>query len=536
MDEEAPTGVRRRGSRRWLRRLLILLLVLPPVGFGLSNLALASPWARAWLSRKIQQRTTLETSIDGASWSPWNGVTFRGITMQQPEPLRPHVGEPLVRIQQLRVRPVWKTVFTHQPDLRDVSLISPRVVLPLEILSHFAAQEAPTVAMTPPAPQTLPSHPAADLLAEHTPADNASPITPGSPPPTPSPAAGDAPPKPADTTTAANPPAAALPVSPPPSPAAPRTDEPSPPTAAASPQPAQPTAPQEPTPTVPAKPPSFPTDYIHLEDASITLLLAGTGTNVLETSGITGKIPVAGDPGKSTLTIGSMLALGSTVLENRKLDLTWKSPLITVTPFEEEPWGFKARFTCQLAMLPGIPIAFMATAPGQPVESLTLPGGAVFKTPGASADFRFRAHLLFPATWEAAFSTQTEKPTVTADGQVTKFDEAKSMTVLRGGALSVVDARIVGDQLSMLGNATIFSNGSTAGVLRIVAPPETTIGIVNRFFPGLQAPPAFSSMSTPQRAALDIEASGSLGDIQIRLGKNGPLAGQPNPPATATPP
>ncbi|RYD29468.1 MAG: hypothetical protein EOP86_21680 [Verrucomicrobiaceae bacterium] len=102
--------------------------------------------------------------------------------------------------------------------------------------------------------------------------------------------------------------------------------------------------------------------------------------------------------------------------------------------------------------------------------------------------------------------------------------------------MSCVDARIVGDQLSLLGNATILSDGTAAGVLRIVAPPETTVSMVNRFFPGLQAPPAYSSMSTPQRVALDVEASGSIGDIRIRLGKNGPLAGQPKPPATATPP
>jgi len=525
MDEEAPTGVRRRGPRRWLRRLLILAVALPPAAFGISNLALGSPWARAWLSGKIQVKTTLETTIDGASWSPWNGVTFRGITMQQPEPLRELVSEPLVRIPQLRVRPVWKTVFTKEPDLRDISLKSPQIVLPLEVLSFLASPTAPPVAVNPPPAETHPSFPADCLLAAAPPAHATAPepdITPA---------------QPEEPTVAAPPPAAPPTANAPPATAS--TPEPEktiqPPTGA-PPAPHSPIARKEPAPAPPSRPPSFPTDFIHLENASFSLVMAGTETDILEISGITGKIPVAGDPGTSILTIGSLRTLGSALMEHRKLDLGWHAPLITVTPFDEGIGGFKTRFNCQLAMLPGIPIAFAATAPNQAVESLVLPGGAVLKTRGASADLRIRGQLLFPSTWQASFATHAAEPTVTSNGQETKFDEARSMTVLRGGTLSCVDARIVGDQLSMLGNATILSDGSTAGVLRIVAPPETTIGIVNRFFPGLQAPPAFSSMSTPQRVALDIEASGSMGDIQIRLGKNGPLAGQPKPPATATPP
>ncbi len=532
MDEEAPTGARRRGPRRWVRRILFLAVALPPAAFGLSNLALGSPWARTWLSRKIQSKTTLETSIAGASWSPWNGVTFRGVTMRQPEPLRELVGEPLVSIPQLRVRPVWRTVFSKEPDLRDLSLVSPRIVLPLEILSHLSTPAAPPVAMNPPAPETHPPLPADDLLAAaHTPEAATvapAPEAPATTPPPPETA--DAPAIPPTPASAGEPPA------PPTTTVAAPPDQTPPPSTGVPSAPDSPQARQEPAPSPRVLPPSFPTDFIHLENASFTLLLAGTGTNVLESSGITGKVPVAGDPAKSTLTIGSLRSFGNALMESRKVELVWRSPKITVTPFEEKVGGFNTRFSCQLAMFPGIPLAFSAAAPDQAVESLALPGGAMLKSAGASADFRFRGNLLFPATWEAAFSTNASKPTITSDGQVTRFDQARSITFLRGGALSVMDARIIGDQLSMLGNATILSNGSTAGVLRIVAPPETTIGIVNRFFPGLQAPPAFSSMSTPQRAALDIEASGSLGDIQIRLGKNGPLAGQPNPPATATPP
>jgi len=532
MDEEAPTGVRRRGPRRWLRRLLILCIVLPPATFGLSNLALGSPWARKWLAGKIHSRTTLDTTIDGASWSPWNGVTFRGVTLLQPEPLRGAVDEPLVRIRQLRVLPVWQTVLTKEPALRDVSLTEPRIVLPVEILSFLAAPQPPPVAMNTPAAEPSaatppPAHPdllagnhaveAPHLLPEISPNVSAAPegsttrLSPAAPPP----ATPGAPP--VTTATAGDPDTAP--------PATPETPPPSSAPAASPPQAAQ---------SVPGQ---FPTAYIRLEDASITLVLASAKASLLESSGITGKIPVAGDPAQSTLTIGSLSSLGNALLEKgTELTLGWKAPVITLEPKEEKIGGFNTRLACQLAVVPGIPIALSATVPDQPLPATPLPGGAIFQTPAASAELRFRGQLISPSTWQASLATAAKTPTVTAHGQETKFDGARSVTVLRDGALSCVDARIVGDHLSMLGNATVRSDGRTAGVLRIVAPPETTMSIVNQFFPGMQAPPAFSSMSTPQRVALDIEASGSLGDIQIRLGKNGPLVGQPKPPATATPP
>jgi hypothetical protein len=535
MDEEAPTGVHRRGPRRWVRRLLILAIVLPPAAFGLSNLALDSHRARTWISHKIQARTTLETSIDGVSWSPWNGVTVRGLTMLQPEPLRKLVEKPLVRITQIRVRPVWETLVTKEPEIRDISLTEPKIVFPVEILSVLARPAAPSDGVTPAIQEPPTPLPMGDLVS-------APPME--SPPPH-SDVAENTKPDPAEPTVAApprtTPPSVSAPVAPPTMASPPSTEvAPKPSAEAPSPQaaaaPSTPTVRENPSAASPRPLPPVPTQFIHLENATFTLVMAGTEKDLLGVSGVTGKVPIAGDPGTSTLNIGSLSSMGNTLLEKRALALDWRAPLITMAPIDEQIGVFITRITSQLAVLPGIPLAFGATVPKQAVESLALPGGAVFKALSASADLQIRGQLLFPSTWKASFVNQSTKPSVTSNGQETKFDEARSLTVLQNGSISCVDARIVGDQLSMLGNATILSTGSTAGVLRIVAPPETTIGIVNRFFPGLQAPPAFSSMSTPQRVALDIEASGSLGDIQIRLGKNGPLAGQPKPPATATPP
>ncbi len=484
MEEESPTGVERRGSRRWLRWLLILAVGLPLGLFALSNLLLGSRWARDWMAGKIQRRTTLDTTIEGASWSPWNGVNFRGVTLQQPAALKGTVSEPLVHIPRLRMFPVWQSALKGQVDIRSITLTSPRIVLPLEIVSYFAT------------PAALPA-------VEVAPAGADPSIAAATPPPVP------------------NPPSAPA-VEPAGSAPAPEAGNPAASVAA------------PPSPVSPAPSPA-PTDYIHLEDASFSLILAGNKTPIFEMTGIRGSIPVSGAAAESSLNVASTSALGTRVLEATAFPLHWQSPVITLPSFEARLGGLKTRFSCQLGMLVGLPFSLEAIAPTQPLEALTLPGNGVFKARSASANARFRGQLMSPSSWQAEVVTGATQPSFTLNNQETKFDQGQSITVLRGGTLSCLDARLVGDHVSFLGNATVLSNGKAAGVLRIVAPPETTISIVNQFFPGLQAPPAFSAMSTPQRAALDLEASGSLGDLQIRLGKNGPLAGPPKPPATATP-
>ena len=521
MEPPAPTGVGRRGSRRWLRWLFILAAGIPLVAFGLSNLALGSPWGRDWIADKIRRRTTLETTIGGASWSPWNGVNFRDVVLQQPAALKDVVAEPLVRIPHFRFYPVWKAIFRGQPDVRSITLDSPRIVLPLEIVSYLATPTAPPVVQM--APPDEPLQPLPDL-----PPLAASPSEPASPEVS---ALQQAPL--ADTIR----PAGESPVtapSPEPSPSGAPSPSPTHPPVAAG--PSEPSPPAKPPLPKPPEPPTAPTDFIQLTDASFAVVLAGAKTPLVELGGIKGAVPVAGKAGTSSLHVGSIESLGNQILAAAEIPLAWQPPRLSAAPLEAEVGGLNTKFSITFALIPGIPFTLEAIAPTQPLEATALPGGGTFKAVSASANLRAQGQLIFPSTWQADLVTGAVKPSVILSNEETKFDQSQSITLLRGGTLSCIDARIVGDQLSFLGNATVFSDGRAAGVLRIVAPPETTVSIVNQFFPALQAPPAFSAMSTPQRAALDLEVSGNLGDLQIRLGKNGPLVGPPKPPAPATPP
>jgi hypothetical protein len=503
MEPEAASGLdRNRPNRRW-RWLFASLVISVPLLFGASNLALNSQWTRNRVASKIKSRTTLDASIGGINWSPWNGISIRDLQVEQPAPLKPLVSSPLIRISGIRLVPAWEALVEKRLEIRSLTLSAPEIVLPVELISHFAPPTPPSTSPTQPAvalnnPSPPPS---ADTL----------PSTPALPPP-------------------------ALADNAPPAEVAVPADRKTPETPTPAPSPGTPETPAAPKPTASAARLSTkPTVLVHLENASLSLVLASASTSVLEISGVNGSIPVEGSPKNSELRLESIRSVGSELARDLKLPIEWKSPFITMHPAEISVAGLKTLTGGQLAMTTGFPAAFECNATEQSIPPVNLPGDTIFRPEQVSSVLRFQGYLAAPSTWQADLVATALKPVIITTKSETRFDRAQAVTLLRSGTLSCVDARMTGDQLSFLGNATVLSNGKAAGVLRIVAPPQTSMAIIRKLFPAATAPPAFSSMSTPQRSALDIEVSGSLGDLDIRLGKNGPLVGRPTPPDSAKP-
>jgi hypothetical protein len=96
--------------------------------------------------------------------------------------------------------------------------------------------------------------------------------------------------------------------------------------------------------------------------------------------------------------------------------------------------------------------------------------------------------------------------------------------MFHGGTLRCLDARLVGEETSLLGNAMLLSDGRFAGIARIVAAPESLVAISKFTHPDGTAP-QLTSLSTPQRAALDMRIFGSPGNVFF----------QPNPAAAPIP-
>jgi hypothetical protein len=464
METAAPAPARR---RRGLRRALWLLagfsLGLPLLVFGLGNLWLASDWGRGCLAARITAATTLEASIGGASWSPWNGATLRDLRIEQPTVLRAAVGSPLLEVAILRARPAWLASLRGRLTLAELDLQKPRIVLPVQLLTHFARDQTP--AAEEPAPDSEPE-----------------PETQPAPEPQEPPLAALPPPAPPDAAPGAI-------VTPAPLPADPR-----------------------------------PTTWLRIRDGSFKLVTATMAGALIEVPGINGDLPIAGGPAGADIAIGRLEILGQALLPPLQAPLIWQEPVLKIGPVSTGQDGMNLNFAARIARAGGLPLQVELQIPEQAFPGLDVAGGRA-EAGQIAADFRFRGLLLAPTTWESDFITRASDINLALQGQPTHFGIGGCLAVLRRGVISCVDARLIGDDLSFLANGTILHDGRAAAVLRIVSAPETATNLSRRLLPGIDDAPAFTELSTPQRVALDLEAFGRLGELDLRFGREGAVVG-----------
>jgi hypothetical protein len=465
MDSEAPIGAIRRKGFRW-RSIIPATLSLPVAAFLLSNLVLSSSWASRRLAGKIQNRIGLETRLASASWSPWGGATLKGLEFLQPVPLRTAVKHSLFHCATVRIAPVWRAWLKGRIEVRDIELDSPKFFMPLEVISTLAGSPTPTSPTLNPGPAATSAHP----------------LPPPSIPPLgqPSPTAQPVPP----ATTA--------------------------PTAVV-------------TPASPPVPPPQPTGWLRLKNASFTIIHAGSQKTLLEVLNAHGSIPFSGNPAQSVLKIEKISTLGNPITTDLTANLDWTSPLLSLKPLELLLGGYKFVCAAKIAQFSGLPLQIEAQFPSQPLASLPLPFNGKAGANTISANARFRGLLLAPASWQGDLVTEASALKVQLGEHEAEFDKAGIITVLRGGILSCVGARMISDELSLLGNATVLADGRLAGAARLVATPETATAIANRTFPMLNGAVSLTPLSTPQRSAFDVQAFGNLGRTFLRLGQDGPV-------------
>ena len=454
MDSATPMARKRRGFRHW-RLVTLLLLVSPILALLLGNLFLSTPWACRWTAARIQRHTGgLDVSVSGVTVTPWGGISISGLDVFQPIPLRSAMTEPLLRIDSLRIAPVWQAWLRGKKAVQSIELDAPRIVMPVELLAHLTQAESPAQPTT-----------AALQVA------------------------------PATTVPAADPPVVAPPA----------------------------TVTAQAEPSLPAVLPSIPTGWLHLKNASFTLIQAESKQVLLEILNTRGAIPISGNPAESHLTLGSISALGQLLTSPIHAALEWKSPQLSVKPLEVKIGDYPFLIAAQLGSFSGLPVQIEAKLPPHRLAPLMIPFGGQIAAESITAATRFRGLLLAPATWQGDLVIESASPSIHLASHDAKFDRGNAVTILRGGILSCVDARLIGDELSLLGNATLLANGRVAGAARIVSAPGTLTSIASQAFPLVKETPILTPLSTPQRSAFDLEASGTIHEIFLQLGKDGPI-------------
>ena len=464
MEVDTPLGTPCRARHRW-RKALWFVASLPVLLALLGYLFLSSPWSSLWVAAKIQSLTNMDTRVSGISFTPWNGIEINGLEILQPPPLRNLVKEPLVRIKSVHLMPVWRAWLRGRTDLQSISLDSPRLTVSVELLAELARS---AVASRPPPAQLPP------LVAAATPPAAIPPMIAAVPSPAPN----------------------------------------------SPPSPAPPALPSVPRP----KPPSMPTFWLHLKNASFTLLKASSHSSLLDISQLSGSIPLAGDSADTTVKIQEISAMGAVMNQNLTAQLNWTSPALALKPLDTEIHHYKVKLASVIVLQPGFPVQFRAQFPNQPLQPIKLPYGAQISSETVTANAAFKGFLLAPGSWYADLITEGFSPKIQIANHQTTFDKASAITLLRGGAISCIDARFTGEDISLLGNATVLANGQAAGAARLVASPETTNAIVDRLFPMLHGAPSLTPLATPQRTAFDVEALGNIRELLVRIGKDGPVA------------
>jgi len=447
--------------RPWFRRRRcrggFILLSLPFVLFGLSNLWLALPWGRHWVAAKVSSRIGFEAQIKGSSWSPWGGVCITGLVIEQPNPPRSALHEPLFTAESIRFSPVWRAWLQKRIEVQSIVIESPRAVIAVEMLAHLAGP----VPIAPAPPPVIATNEA--------------------PAPAPPPSIVQAPPPPA---------------SPPPV-AAPRL-------------------------------PSQPTGWIRIHHGSLAIVSSGRCQPLLEACDFSADIPAAGDSGHSSAKLQRIQCFGKDLASDLNLPLHWQSPIIQIGPIAGEVNGIPYQLVARLARYGSFPIGVEMNVPAQKDLKLPLPGGGSAGAREFRAVGRFVGLLTAPSSWQGDFVVEGLGLSVTqAPHPEMKFDQGSAVVMLRGGILSCTDARLIGDDLSLLGNATVLSDSRSAAVLRIVTGQDAAKNLANSIGVATGKRISFGFLGTPDRVASDVHALGNLDGINIQLGEGGDVIDAP---------
>lgn len=461
MSDGAPRSPR---WKRRIRRVLAFVVLAPLLVLVLGNLALATPWMRGWLGKKISARLSTEASVGRASVTPWGGIFLGDVVLRQPLPLQAAIDRPLLEVRGIRVIPRWERVMRGKLEIAEVRIDRPRLVVAVEMLASLAsAGGAPPVPASPPP----------DLAVAPAPPDAGGEA--GAPP-------GSAPPS-------------------------------------NSISPVPPVRPLAPSPV------DWPeTAWIVITDAGLQLRSQAVAGVLAEVSGLAARIPVAGKPAPSAITVARIELLGRHLATDLSLPLAWNPPELRVGPRDLTLAGMQVKFAAVLGRMPGTPFAVEVTVPPQPYDASPL-----FKQLRPAAEqVEARAQgvglLRAPSSWQGLAQAAAVRPVVMLGGEVRRFDEGRAAAVLGGGVLKVPDLRLTGDRLSLLGNGQVGGKGQGTAVLRMVVPPDDAAVITRNFtLPGVAAGPVFKRLETPERVYLDLRWVSYSGGQGVELGEGGPV-------------
>lgn len=315
----------------------------------------------------------------------------------------------------------------------------------------------------------------------------------------------------------AGPPPTAL-ASSPPTPSLSEDDDPPPlPTSATSPQPAviEGTA-AMPQPARP--PPPGPTSFVvAVRDGRVRMGKRGSGFL------LNAEIPLAGPAASGNLHIRELRLAGQKFPDPTPPDITLRGGEFDfrVQPLTTRANGPTGAAQLRVGLATGFPISLRVNFPTQEIHDLALSEQMTLETGTFQADLAIVGSLAQPSAMLVEGLAQASSCRVRFDGEIRRFDHGQLIVIGRNGILRVVDARLLGDSLSLLANGEIHTDGRAAAVVRIVGPPDDVPHLTRLLLPDIAAP-APEPSAGGQRAVQDIYLIGGPDGYELGLSISAP--------------
>jgi hypothetical protein len=443
----------------------------------LSNAVLQTRTVRGWIEAKLEERTGFRWSIQSVAWSPWTGLQVREVAAEFQNLQPGSVARPLFFSDDVDVQIHWRGLLDGELALKEVRLRSGRIAIPLQVAS------------------LLPTGPAQEPAAEG-PEKSPGEERPASPPRRPTRRPGAQPKTPPDERAAEKKPN------------------------------------RKPPPDAVAKsraPAGHPLRLI-LDGCEVSLYsLEGRGKGGLALKNVRGELPLAGEDRAGWLESAGVAFGGDMLTESLRTPVVWNRPFLIV-PGASFVWaGLEVGFEAAVRTrgIPRFRVEF--GAPVASTEAVPVPvwSGLEWGAQTVRLSGRMDGVLSDLNSWEGRGLLEVADLNFKhkGRGESRQFERGSVAMVMQRGVLRIVDARLLSEPLSFLGNAVMLPDGRLRGVMRVVADREhaeaITRIVVGATLTGGWTRSWFEPLMTPDRQFRDLHVQGTFGEATVDVGRKG---------------
>ena len=452
--------------------LAAFVAVVTVVLFAISNLWLTSSWGCKSIADQLEVRTGLNWEIGSVKWSPWNGVTVRDVEVKQPKELQKLLDEPLLSVAKMQVKPYWRQILKGKLEPRYVEADQPNISVSAEMLIAIAQKYNAPLETPKPKKEVVkkPSQPRPEKQSEkNEPKPQAKPRV--------------------------NPKATKKPIQN-----------------------------KEETKRLPAALPV----WLKIIDAQLRIVSASKQLELLHISGVSIETPVFGEDADGVLKIAEVKAFDQLVMESIEEKLKWRRPFLEVQDDQMDLFGLVTNLQGRVAIRKdkakaaifqlGVHIKPQPLRQQPILEKLAMDLDA----DQVAAQLSVGGGIFNPLSWRGSALGAAENFHVKErhGGHSIEFSELYAPAVFGSGQLRWSGLRLVGEDISILGNGGLSSSGEVLAVTRLVASPEMAHAL-NGAMLGAMIPGVthswWANLDTPDRKVRDVVLSGSLGNPMVDM-------------------